>query len=109
MSKRRADASSSLAASAKLPTRTRIVFLAKEPTGMQQSDFIIETNESDFFRWTIHMSETVMHDELKQDVHRWARRYNKDPLVTLEVVCRERECRPRAHPHAGTAIPRKDT
>jgi len=32
------------------------------------------------------MPETVMHDELKQDVHRWARRYSKDPLVTLEVV-----------------------
>lgn len=86
MSKRRASSSASATASAKLPTRTGIVFLAKELAGMQDSEFIIETNESDFFRWTVHMPETVMHEELKQDVHRWARRCNKEPLVTLEVV-----------------------
>ena len=86
MSKRRPDVTSAPVAAAKAPTRTGIVFLAKELAGMQDSEFIIETNESDFFRWTVHMPETVMHDELKQDVHEWARRCNKEPIITLEVV-----------------------
>ena len=82
MSKRRADSLPKLAK----PMRPGIVYLSRELTGMQQSEYMIETNESDFFRWTVHMPETVVHDELKRDVHAWARSYKKEPLITLEVV-----------------------
>ena len=90
--------------------RPGIVYLSRELTGMHQSEYMIETNETDFFRWTVHMPETVVHDELKRDLHAWARSYKKEPLITLEVVFPEdypisapfvRVVRPRFVFHTG--------
>ena len=75
-----------LLATAKVPTRTGIVYLTRELSSMCNTDFIIETDDSDFFRWKIHLPMSVLHDVLQRDLEAWARMTSNPPMITLETV-----------------------
>ena len=66
MSKRTATATAPLVAS-KMPTRTGIVYLAHQLKSMQDTDYVITTNESDFFRWEVGLPASVP-DVLQEDL-----------------------------------------
>ena len=61
MSKRTATAPS---VASKLPTRTGLVYLAHQLKSMQNTDYVITTDESDFFRWEVGVPASVLPDVL---------------------------------------------
>lgn len=84
MSKRCADTSTS--SLRKAPTRTGIVYLATQLAAMQDAEFVIETNEYDFFRWQVGFPETVLSETLKKDLRVWASQTRNPPMISVEVV-----------------------
>ena len=107
MSKRRAETNVGLR---KIPTRTGILYLATQLADMQDSDFVIETNDQDFFRWQVHFPECVLPETLKSDLRAWAALTRNPPMISVEVLFPSdypasvpfvRVIRPRFHFHTG--------
>eukprot|EP00966_Prymnesium_polylepis_P280408 6478991-Prymnesium_polylepis.1 len=44
----------------KMPTRTGLVYLAHQLKSFQDTDYVITTNESDFFRWEVGPPASVL-------------------------------------------------
>ena len=63
MSKRTATAP--LVAS-KMPTRTGLVYLVHQLKSLQDTDYVITTNESDFFRWEVGLPASVLQTSCKR-------------------------------------------
>ena len=85
MSKRTATATAPLVAS-KMPTRTGIVYLAHQLKSMQDTDYVITTNESDFFRWEVGLPASVLPDVLQEDLARWSQITGEPPMILSHIV-----------------------
>ena len=85
MSKRTATAAAPLVAS-KMPTRTGIVYLAHQLKSMQDTDYVITTNESDFFRWEVGLPASVLPDVLQEDLARWSQITGEPPMILSHIV-----------------------
>ena len=83
MSKRRAETTN---ASCKASTRTGLVYLATQLGKLQDCDFVVETNEQDFFRWQVHFPEAVLPETLKTDLRAWAVQTRNPPIISVEVL-----------------------
>jgi hypothetical protein len=84
MSKKRA-ATAPLVAS-KMPTRTGLVYLAHQLKSLQNTDYVITTNESDFFRWEVGLPASVLPEVLQEDFSQWSQKTEEPPMILSHIV-----------------------
>ena len=83
MSKR--PSSSSLIAS-KMPTRTGLPYLAHQLKSMQDTDYVITTDGSDFFRWEVGLPASVLPDVLQRDLSLWSDNTGDPQMILTHIV-----------------------
>ena len=94
----------------KTTTRVGIPYLSNELKAMEDSEYIVITDERDFRRWEVGFPPSVLSESLKQELAQWSAQTNQPPMVVVRIAFPDdfphsapfvRVIRPRFQFHTG--------